>query len=242
MGRLEGQRVGALDTLYTAPWRTDLCWLLLSITFAPQSAHAHGRCTATSSRRPNRHQRGSCAAPSSILHAVNRLSSPRTPCCATNCSSYSAASNGPAAPPADRALLVLLASRLPTWRHALLIVQPQTVLRWHRQLFRLWWRRKSRAIAPAHRPPLATETIALIREMAAANRTWGAERIRGELLKLDIRVAKSTIQKYLRDARPPRPQPDLGHLPAQPRTRDLGRRFPAGDRPALSAALRLLPD
>ena len=47
------------------------------------------------------------------------------------------------------------------------------------------------------------ETIALIREMAAANRLWGAERIRGELLKLDIRVAKSTIQKYLRQARPP---------------------------------------
>ncbi len=103
----------------------------------------------------------------------------------------------------DRTLLVLLASRLPTWRQALLIVQPQTVLRWHRQLFRLWWRRTSRATRPAHRPPLAAETIALIREMAAANRTWGAERIRGELLKLDIRVAKSTIQKYMRDARPP---------------------------------------
>jgi putative transposase len=105
---------------------------------------------------------------------------------------------------ADRALLVLLASRLRTWRAALLIVQPDTLLRWHRRLFRLFWRRKSRAAAPAHRPPIATETIALIREMAAANRTWGAERIRGELLKLHIRVAKSTIQRYMRGARPPR--------------------------------------
>src|SRR5215216_938520 len=105
---------------------------------------------------------------------------------------------------ADRALLVLLASRLRTWRHTLLIVQPETVLRWHRRLFRWHWRRKSQAPAPAHRPPLAPETIALIREMAAANPLWGAERIRGELLKLDLRVAKWSVQKYMRGARPPR--------------------------------------
>ncbi len=51
---------------------------------------------------------------------------------------------------------------------------------------------------------MSAETIALIREMAAANRLWGAERIRGELLKVNIRVAKWTIQKYMRGARPPR--------------------------------------
>src|SRR5919199_4366346 len=88
---------------------------------------------------------------------------------------------------ADRALLVLLASRLRTWRQALLLVQPDTLLRWHRRLFQWHWRRKSQASAPAHRPPLAPDTVALIREMAAANRLWGAERIRGELLKLGIR-------------------------------------------------------
>ncbi len=109
----------------------------------------------------------------------------------------------PRCTPADRALLVLLTKHVPAWRQALLIVQPDTLLRWHGQLFRWFWRRRSRAIAPAHRPPRAPETIALIREMALANRTWGAERIRGELLKLEIRVAKSTIQKYLRRARPP---------------------------------------
>ena len=106
--------------------------------------------------------------------------------------------------PAERVRLVLLASRLRTWRHAVLIVQPDTLLRWHRRLFRWSWRRTSQPTAPAHHPPLPAETIALIREMAAANRTWGAERIRGELLKLGIRVAKSTIQKYIRHARPPR--------------------------------------
>jgi putative transposase len=104
----------------------------------------------------------------------------------------------------DRTLLVLLTSRLQIWRQSLLIVQPDTLLRWHRELFRRSWRRRSRPAAPAHRPPLAPETVALIREMAAANRTWGAERIRGELLKLNIWVAKWTIQKYMRGARPPR--------------------------------------
>ncbi len=110
----------------------------------------------------------------------------------------------PRCSPADRTLLVLLASRLHMWRQSLLVVQPDTLLRWHRELFRRFWQRKSRATAPAHRPPLAPETIALIRQMAVANRTWGAERIRGELLKLHIRVAKWTIQKYMRGARPPR--------------------------------------
>jgi putative transposase len=108
----------------------------------------------------------------------------------------------PRCSPADRTLLVLLASRVRAWRSALLIVQPDTLLRWHRELFRRYWRRKSRATAPAHRPPIAPETVALIREMAAAKRLWGAGRIRGELLKLDVRVATSTIQKYLREARP----------------------------------------
>jgi len=103
----------------------------------------------------------------------------------------------------DRAFLVVLASRVRLWRQALLIVQPETVLRWHRQGFRLFWRGKSRP-ASSSKPKVADETIALIREMAAANRSWGAERIRGELLKLHIHVAKTTIQRYMRQARPPR--------------------------------------
>jgi transposase InsO family protein len=104
---------------------------------------------------------------------------------------------------ADRALLVLLAGRVRAWRSALLIVQPDTLLCWHRQLFRGFWRRRSRAASSGCQPKVSAETITLIREMATANRLWGAERIRGELLKLDIRVAKWTVQKYMRDARPP---------------------------------------
>jgi len=109
----------------------------------------------------------------------------------------------PRCTPADRALLVLLASRVRAWRQALLIVQPDTLLRWHRRLFSVYWRRKSRATPRVRRPKVSDETFALIREMAAANRLWGAERIRGELAKLDIGVAKWTVQKYMREGRPP---------------------------------------
>jgi putative transposase len=60
----------------------------------------------------------------------------------------------------------------------------------------LYWKRKSKT--HTHQPKVAAETIALIRQMAKDNRLWGAERIRGELLKLGLRVCKRTIQKYMR--------------------------------------------
>jgi putative transposase len=76
--------------------------------------------------------------------------------------------------------------------------------RWHRELFRRYWKRRSKA--SSHKPKVATETIALIRKMATENRLWGAERIRGELLKLDMRVCKRTIQKYMRTVRTHQPR------------------------------------
>lgn len=81
-----------------------------------------------------------------------------------------------------------------------MLVKPETILRWHRQGFRLFWRAKSRR--GQCRPRVAAETIALVKQMATENRLWGAERIRGELLKLGIRVSKRTVQKYMRGARP----------------------------------------
>jgi len=102
----------------------------------------------------------------------------------------------------DRGLLVLLASRLRTRADTFVIVRPETVLRWHRQCFRLLWRRKSVPRTTTARIPV--ETVDLIRRLAVENRLWGADRIRGELLKLDVRVSKRTIQKYMREARPPR--------------------------------------
>jgi putative transposase len=105
----------------------------------------------------------------------------------------------------DRALSVFIASKLPTWKTALMIVQPDTLLRWHRDLFRWVWRRKSARKAKKGREPLSEDTVALIKTMAKGNRTWGAERIRGELLKLGIKVAKSTIQRYINQVRSPVP-------------------------------------
>jgi putative transposase len=99
----------------------------------------------------------------------------------------------------DRILLVLLARLVRTWQQTLLIVQPDTLLRWHRELFRLYWKRSSKA--PARKPKIAAQTIALIRQMVKDNRLWEAERIRGELLKLGLHVCKRTVQKYMRNVR-----------------------------------------
>lgn len=99
----------------------------------------------------------------------------------------------------DRLWLLVAAAVLPTWRRVLAIVQPDTLLRWHREGFRLFWRRRSRS--GKLEPRVATETITFIREMATKNRLWGAERIRGELLKVGIKVSKRTVQKYMRSVR-----------------------------------------
>jgi putative transposase len=98
----------------------------------------------------------------------------------------------------DRRLLVLLARWLPSWKAALLIVQPDTLIRWHRELFKVVWRRKSKANPKPHAATLSLPTIRLIWQLAADNRLWGAEWIRGELLKLGIQVSKRIIQKYLK--------------------------------------------
>lgn len=95
---------------------------------------------------------------------------------------------------ADRLSMVVL-SRLFAWQNALVIVRPETLLRWHRKGFRLLWRWKSR---PRGRPPLLEEIQALIRRMARENPTWGEERIADELLlKLGIRVSARTVRRYM---------------------------------------------
>jgi putative transposase len=107
----------------------------------------------------------------------------------------------------ERGVLVLLSSFVPRWREALLLVKPDTILRWHREGFRLFWRWRSRSQRRTRAEPrVPAEVVELIRRMASENRLWGAERIRGELLKLGIRVAKRTIQKYMRGTRPPQPR------------------------------------
>ena len=78
----------------------------------------------------------------------------------------------PACTKTDRMLLVFLARVVRTWKQALYIVQPETLLRWHRELFRLYWKRRSKA--SSHKPKVAAETIALIRQMARENSLWSS--------------------------------------------------------------------
>ena len=82
-----------------------------------------------------------------------------------------------------------------------MLVRPETLLRWHRQGFRLFC--KSRSARPRRTSRIPEETITLIRQMAAENHLWGAERVRGELVQLGIQGSKRTVQTYLRQARPP---------------------------------------
>jgi putative transposase len=103
----------------------------------------------------------------------------------------------------DRAFWDLLSRFWPDWRKSLYIVQPETVIRWHRQGFRYYWRWKSRVRWPG-RPRTPREIRDLIRQMSRDNPLWGAPRIHGELLKLGITVSQATVSKYMiRHRRPP---------------------------------------
>jgi transposase InsO family protein len=96
---------------------------------------------------------------------------------------------------ADRLLFVWLYRLVPSVLSAVSVIEPQTVIRWHRMGFRLYWRWKSRS--RGGRPRIPAEIRRLIRDMSLANRLWGAPRIHGELLKLGIEVAQSTVAKYM---------------------------------------------
>ena len=104
--------------------------------------------------------------------------------------------------PVDRALLAALLHRLPrqTLRRFRLLVRPETVLRWHRDLIR---RRHAAISRPrrAGRPPTVRSIRALVLRLARENDSWGYRRIHGELLTLGIRVAASTVWEILKDAR-----------------------------------------
>ena len=99
----------------------------------------------------------------------------------------------------DRVRLTFLARLTNTWQSALHILQPETLLRWHRDLFRRYWKRKSKP--KSRKPRIPLETIKLIKQMAIENPRWGAKKIRGELLKLGIKVHKRTIKRYMRQVR-----------------------------------------
>ena len=104
---------------------------------------------------------------------------------------------------ADRVFWVLLSCLWPGWRHSLLIVEPETVIGWHRKGFRLFWTGKSRRGKPG-RPSVSREIRDLIRRMSRENTLWGAPRIHGELLKLGFSISQAGVSKYMvRHSSPP---------------------------------------
>src|SRR6516162_7101457 len=101
----------------------------------------------------------------------------------------------------ERVLWVWLSRVWAGWRSSLVIVQPATVLAWHRRGFQLYWRWKS-GPNPVGRPKLAAELRHLIRRMARENPTWGRRRIQAELALLGHEVAELTIAKYMHRTSP----------------------------------------
>ena len=102
----------------------------------------------------------------------------------------------------DRLFWVVLSRLWPGWQAVLVIVQPATVVQWHRQGFKLFWRWKSRG-GKLGRPRIEREIRELIRRMSRENPIWGAPRIQAELKLLGYAVAESTVAKYMVRTRKP---------------------------------------
>ena len=101
----------------------------------------------------------------------------------------------------DRWFFIQLYRWFPSILKVIMIVRPETLVRWHRAGFRYYWRWKSRALGG--RPQIAADLRALIRRMSIENPLWGAPRIHGELLKLGFDVAQSSVAKYMVKRRGP---------------------------------------
>src|SRR5246127_3587632 len=108
--------------------------------------------------------------------------------------------------PFDKLFWVLACRFWTGWRRSLLVVTPETVVRWHRAGFRLYWSWISKVRKQSGRKKLSTEVRELIFRMLAENSTWGAPRIHGELLMLGFDVSERTISRWMKRA-PRDPQP-----------------------------------
>jgi transposase InsO family protein len=104
--------------------------------------------------------------------------------------------------PSDRLFWAWLSCLWPDWQQALQFVQPRTVIAWQKKRFRDYWRRLSQSGKPG-RPTISKEVSALMQDMWRSNPTWGSPRIVGELRKIGIKVAKSTVEKYRRRSTKP---------------------------------------
>jgi hypothetical protein len=116
----------------------------------------------------------------------------------------SRSSKRPRLTPLDRVVWGWLSQAWSGWKTRLRLVQPSTVIQWHRAGFRLFWRWRSHP-GRSGRKTVAPDTIRLIGQMSRTNPLWGAPRIHGELLKLGLAIAQRTVAKYMvqRARRPP---------------------------------------
>jgi hypothetical protein len=114
-----------------------------------------------------------------------------------------------------------------TWKQALFLVQPETLLRWHHELFRVFGKHKSKV--HARMPRLSSETISLIQEMAANNQLWGRNAFEGSFASWVFGEVKRTIQKYMKHTRAISSWwAELENVPTPPCDRDMGLWFFAG--------------
>jgi len=124
-----------------------------------------------------------------------RLAKPRWHFSASNLLSCSGAPARLRLRTADRVIFVWLYRLFPSLLEAAVVIKPETLVRWHRSGFRLYWRWKSRR--RVGRPAVPADIRDLIRTISRDNPLWGAPRIHGELLKLGVDIAQSTVAKYM---------------------------------------------
>jgi len=114
----------------------------------------------------------------------------------------------------DRWFWIVLSVVWKAWRRALLVVHPDTVVRWQRERFRRYWAQRSKKSGRTGRPAIGLQIRTLIRTLAQANPLWRAPRIHGELLKLGFEVSERTVSRVLRTVKRP-PSTNLENVPAE---------------------------
>jgi putative transposase len=118
-------------------------------------------------------------------------------------SSWQCSSDGAAVPglrPWTKLFWVILRRFWSSWKEVLIVVKPDTVVRWHRAGFQLYWRLISRVRKPVGRRPVSKEVRELIFKMVAENQTWRAPRIHGELVMLGYEVSERSVSRWMRHA------------------------------------------